>query len=102
MPVTYPSRLSAEEDEIRLITILPKSPNSELIECNLETVSLLEKTEEYVNFVQTYSNPIRVRLLLSHWFQARSSVLDNSAEGEILWHGLSSTFVAVFIKRSWL
>jgi hypothetical protein len=86
MPVIYSSRLSVDRDEIRLITILPKSPNSELIECNLETVSLLEKTEEYENFIQTYSTPIRVRLLLSRWFQARSSTLDNSAEGEILWH----------------
>ncbi|KAF2434246.1 HET-domain-containing protein [Tothia fuscella] len=60
--------LDEKKDEIRLLTISPKSSDSELIHCNLQTHSLKDYTENYQYFLVHSKNVASSkRQLLTKW-----------------------------------
>jgi hypothetical protein len=66
----YTSRLISKLQEIRLITILPASSESDIIQCQLETVSLLDTTAQYRAFNSSSENlATKARVLLPRWFK---------------------------------
>ncbi len=76
---TYPARLNGDNNEIRLITILPERNNSNLVECNIDIFSLLHEKHDYKGFVKSYNSTVRARELLRQWYQSCSSSSDEQS-----------------------
>jgi hypothetical protein len=59
--------LDEDKDEIRLITFTNESNESDLVHCNLETVSLKFHTPEYRKFESTLGPRVSKRKVLDNW-----------------------------------
>ena len=60
--------LDESKDEIRLITFLPQSHESDLIHCTLETVSLMSFSPDYHKYITTSILPAATkRKTLANW-----------------------------------
>lgn len=68
--LTY-SLLNEDEEEIRLMNILPYASRSSLLRCTLETVSLKSLTTEYRNFMSMSRST--GRKLVVHWNRLQTS-----------------------------
>jgi hypothetical protein len=85
VPISY-SPLDEDQDEIRLVTLLPVSKSSPLVNCALETVSLKSVTPEYKTFIleSDYSTSMNSRKMALNWANLHgSNVLDNSDHNAI-------------------
>lgn len=78
IPSPY-SPLNYNEDEIRLVTFLPQTSETDLVRCNLETVSLKSLVPEYKDFV-SLSNPTKEhrRKVVADWFHAQYRVISDT------------------------
>ena len=71
IPVISYIPLNDDNDEIRLITFARESRESNLVHCNLETVSLKSYNPEYQLYISALSSTASKRKFLANWVRMR-------------------------------
>jgi hypothetical protein len=93
VPISY-YPLDKDQDEIRLITILPSSNSSPLVCCALETVSLKSVIPEYKDFISESDSAATMnsRKMALNWANLHNSNVRDSSDHNAITHPTRSSY----------